>query len=74
MAKLRMQCGNLNGHIFSMKIINSPACSCRFINNNEFHLLLICPLYNRPTHTSKFYAAHSTLYSKNPIVWRFNCK
>ena len=26
-AKLRMQCSNLNGHLYSMKIIDSPACS-----------------------------------------------
>ena len=31
-----------------MKIIDSPACSCGFINENEFHFLLVCPLYNRP--------------------------
>ena len=48
MAKLRMQSSNLNGHLYSMKIINSPACSCGFVNENEFHFLLVCPLYNRP--------------------------
>ena len=48
MAKLRMGCSNLNGHIYSMKIIDSPACLCGFINENEFHFLLVCPLYNRP--------------------------
>ena len=30
--KLRMQSSNLNGHLYSMKIINSPACSCGFVN------------------------------------------
>ena len=39
MAKLRLQCGNLNGHLYSMKIINSPACSCGFVNENEFQFL-----------------------------------
>ena len=34
MAKLRMGGSNLNGHLYSMKLIDSPACSC--------------PLYNRP--------------------------
>ena len=37
MVKLRMQCRNLNRHVYSMKIINSPACSCGFLNENEFH-------------------------------------
>ena len=48
MAKLRMGCSNLNGHLYSMKLIDSPACSCGFINENEFHFFLVCPLYNRP--------------------------
>ena len=43
-----MQCSNLNGHLYSMKIIDSPACPCGFVNENEFHFLLVCPLYNRP--------------------------
>ena len=51
MAKLRTQCSNLNGHVFSMKIIDFPACSCGFIIENEFHFLLVCPLYNRPSHS-----------------------
>ena len=48
MAELRMHCSNLNGHLYSMKIIDSPACSCGFVSENEFHFLLVCPLYNRP--------------------------
>ena len=48
MAKLRMGGSNLNGHLYSMKLIDSPACSCRFINENEFHFFLVCPLYKRP--------------------------
>ena len=48
MAKLRMGGSNLNGHLYSMKLIDSPACSCGFINENEFHFFLVCPLYNRP--------------------------
>ena len=31
-----------------MKIIASPACLWGFINENEFHFFLVCPLYNRP--------------------------
>ena len=48
MGKLRMGDSNLNGHLYSMKLIDSPACSCGFINENEFHFFLVCPLYNRP--------------------------
>ena len=38
----------VTGHLYSMKLIDSPACSCGFINENEFHFFLVCPLYNRP--------------------------
>ena len=48
MAKLRMRCSNLNGHLYARKIIDSPACSCGLVNEKEFHFLLVCPLYNRP--------------------------
>ena len=44
MAKLRMQGSKLNGHLYSLKIIDSPACSCGFVHENEFHFLLVCPL------------------------------
>ena len=37
MAKLRMQCINLNGYLYSMKVIYSPACWCGFVNENEFY-------------------------------------
>ena len=31
-----------------MAKIISPACSCESIGENEFHFLLVCPLYNKP--------------------------
>ena len=70
MVKFRMQYSNLNGHLYSMKIIDSPASSCGFVNENEFHFLLVCPLYNRLSHTSKCFGAHSTFYPKNPVIWK----
>ena len=48
MAKLRMQCSNLNGHLKSMHIVESSACSCGFVNEDEFHFFFGCPLFNRP--------------------------
>ena len=48
MAKLRMRCSNLNGHLQSMHIVESSACSCGFVNEDEFHLFFVCPLFNRP--------------------------
>ena len=48
--KLRMRSSNFKGHGYCMKIVES-ACSCGFINEDEFHFFLVCPLYNRPTVT-----------------------
>ena len=48
MAKLRMRCSNLNGHLQSMHIVESFACSCGFVNEDEFHFFFGCPLSNRP--------------------------
>ena len=48
MAKLRMQCSNLNGHLKSMHIVESSTCSCGFVNEDEFHFFFGCPLFNRP--------------------------
>ena len=48
MEKLRMQCSNLNGHIKSMHIVESSACSCGFVNEDEFHFFFGFPLFNRP--------------------------
>ena len=44
--KLRMHFSNLKGHLYSIKIIESSACSCGFVNEDEIHV--VCPLYNRP--------------------------
>ena len=43
-----MRCSNLSGHLFSVDIIESSACSCGFTNEDEFHFFFVCPLYNRP--------------------------
>ena len=48
MAKLRMKCSNLSGHLKSLRIIESSACTCGCINEDEFHFFFICPLYYRP--------------------------
>ena len=48
MAKLRMRCSNLNGHLKSMHIVESSACSCGFVNEDEYHFFFGCPLFNRP--------------------------
>ena len=48
MAKLRMQCSNLNDHLKSMHIVESSACSYGFVNEDEFYFFFGCPFFNRP--------------------------
>ena len=69
MAKLRMGCSNLNGHLYFMKIIDSPACLCGFINENEFHFLLVCPLYNRPRLTLQNAMAHIAPFTLRTLLY-----
>ena len=71
MARLRMRSSDLKGHLYSMKIIESSACSCGFKNEDidEVHFFLACPLYYRPrVNTSKCSSTHSTFNSKNIII------
>ena len=43
-----MRFSDLKGHLYSMKMIESSACSCGFKNKDEIHFLLACPLYCKP--------------------------
>ena len=69
MAKLRMRCSNLNGHLHTMKIVDSPACSCGFINENEFHFLLVCPLYNTPRVTLQNAKLHIAPFNLRTLLY-----
>ena len=69
MAKLRMQCSKFNGHLYSMKIIDSPACSCGFVNENEFYFLLVCPLYNRPRVTLQNAMGHIAPFTLRTMLY-----
>ena len=68
MAKLRMRCSNLNGHLYTIKIIDSPACSCGFVNENEFHFLLVCPVYNRPRATLQNAIGHIAPFTLRTLL------
>ena len=68
MAKVRMQCSTSNGHLYTMKIINSPACSCGFVNENEFHFFLVCPLYNIPRVTLQNAMGHIAPFTLRTLL------
>ena len=55
---MAIRSSNLKGHLYSMKIFESAACSCGFTNEDEFHLFLVCPLYNWPRVTLLNALAH----------------
>ena len=42
---MRMKCSKLRAHLFLLHVIDSPACSCGFDNEDNKHYLLNCPLY-----------------------------
>ena len=71
MAKIRMGCSNLNGHLYSMKLIDSPVCLCRFMNESEFHFFLVhvCSLYNRPRVTLENAIGHMALFTLKTLLY-----
>ena len=44
-AQLRMNCSNLSAHLFSLHVVNSPACICSHKAEDTAHYFLDCPLY-----------------------------
>ena len=44
-AQLRMNCSNLNAHLHSLHVIDSPACVCSHSIEDTAHFFLCCPLY-----------------------------
>ena len=42
---IRMQCSNLNGHLYNFHVIDSPKCSCSYKCEDSNHYLFHCPLY-----------------------------
>ena len=70
MAKLTTQCSNLNGHLYSMKIIDSSPCSCGFVNKDKFHFFLACPLYSRPRVTLHNAVGHIAPFTQRTMLYR----
>ena len=48
MACLRLNYSNLTGHLYDLKIIDSPKCQYGHEFKDTYHYLFVCPLYNRP--------------------------
>ena len=44
-AQLRMKCSKLNFHLYSLHVLDSPACPCGHNHEDSNHYLLHCSLY-----------------------------
>ena len=44
-AQLRMKCSKLSFHLFSLHVVDSPACPCGNDCEDSNHYLLRCPLF-----------------------------
>ena len=44
-AQLRMKCSKLNAHLFSLHVVDSPACPCGHNFEDSSHYLFDCALY-----------------------------
>ena len=45
-AQLRMNCSNLNAHLYELHVVDQPTCYCGYRYEDARHYLLFCPLYN----------------------------
>ena len=48
MAKLRLQCSELNADLYRFNLTESPNCSCGYNYEDAIHYLLECPRYTIP--------------------------
>ena len=60
---------NLNGHLNTFHMIESSACSCIFINEDEFHFFVVCPLYNSPRITLQNGISHVAPFMLRTLLY-----
>ena len=60
-AQLRMECSKLNGHLYQLHVIESPACQCGHDYEDSNHYLLHCPLHNLIRH-NMFQSLHTNVH------------
>ena len=79
LAQLRMNCSNLNAHLYSLHVIDSPACGCSHRVEDTAHFFLDCPLYyaqrlslrNTVTRSSQF-RLETLLYGDDDLDYESN--
>jgi len=83
-AQMRMQCSNLNYHLFNLHVVESPSCRCSYKCEDVNHYLLQCPLYAierhkllsvvrkicEPNFKLLLYGCDKLCYEKNRIIFK----
>ena len=44
-AQLRLNCSKLNSHLYSLHVLDDPACPCGSDNEDTYHYFYTCPLF-----------------------------
>ena len=57
MARIRMNCSELKGHLFKLKITNNPACQCGYFFEDAVHYFFVCPLYAQQRLILQYYVS-----------------
>ena len=47
LARLRMKCSDLKGHLFQLKIIDNPTCKCGYFYEDSIHYFFVCPRFTQ---------------------------
>ena len=43
--QLRLNCSNLNAHLYGLHVVDAPTCACSHKFEDTAHFFLDCPLY-----------------------------
>ena len=68
-AQLRMECSNLNSHLFKLHVIDDPKCLCSFKLEDNAHFFLHCPLYLIQRNKLKKLIEETTVYKLNTLLY-----
>ena len=70
LSRIRLKCSNLKAHLFELKIINDPSCSCGYFYEDSIHFFFICPLYiQQRTDLHNKINPLLPLYTAHPSQW-----
>ena len=68
-AQLCMNCSNLSAHLYSLHVVNSPACICSHTAEDTAHYFLDCPLYYAQRMTLRNVVTRYTQFDLNVLLY-----